>query len=70
VRQDLNFWVELCQYVPRLSFQNADDVHKVQQMLIKCDKELMELDFSPLINYLDDVRKSFSQVQAPQSQKS
>ena len=59
VRQDLNFWVQVSMYIPRVEFQNQDQVLELQSYLIDLDSELVELDFRNLIQYLQEQRKSF-----------
>ena len=61
-REDLEFWVKCCTYVPRLQFENQSQVMQLQAVLMDIDKELMELDFARLVHYLEDKRRSFNQV--------
>ena len=51
-RDDLDFWVSCCTYIPRLSFDTQSQVIQLQAVLMDIDDELMELDFSRLIHYL------------------
>ena len=59
VRQDLEFWVQVSMYIPRLEFKHQDEVLELQSYLIDLDSELVELDFRNLILYLQEQRKSF-----------
>ena len=62
VRQDLEFWVQVSMYIPRLEFKHQDEVLELQSYLIDLDSELVELDFRNLILYLQEQRKSFTQI--------
>ena len=57
VRDELDFWVKVVMFVPRLNFENIDQVMAVQGVLMEIDEELVELDFSRLIFHLQDLRK-------------
>ena len=59
VRQDLEFWVQVSMFIPRLEFKHQDEVLELQSYLIDLDSELVELDFRNLILYLQEQRKSF-----------
>ena len=50
-------------FIPRLEFQHADQVLELQSYLIDLDSELVELDFRNLIQYLQEQRKKFQQLQ-------
>ena len=58
-RVDLDFWVRCCTFIPRLQFKSQSQVIQLQSILMDIDDELMELDFSRLIHYLQDQRVQF-----------
>ena len=62
VRDDLEFWVKTVMFIPRLEFTSEEQVIAVQGILMEIDEELVELDFARLIFFLQDVRKSFKEV--------
>lgn len=52
VRDDLDFWVNVVMFVPRIEFNSEEEVISVQAILMEIDEELVEVDFSRLIFYL------------------
>jgi len=62
VREDLDFWLKILQYVPRLDYVNSQQPEMLQKTIRLLDRELVELDFSALVSYLDDVKKHFGSV--------
>lgn len=59
VRQDLNFWIEVFRFVPRLPFKSENEAVRLRNIIELLDEELVELDFSALKNYLTQIEKSF-----------
>ncbi len=55
VRKDLSFWVDFFKYVPRLPFSCAEEVEQLKGLLQELNDELVELDFSALIEYLAEI---------------
>ena len=62
VREDLQFWLDTLKYVPRLDYKQIEQVEALQTCVKNLDDELMELDFSSLLSYLDDLKRHFMQV--------
>jgi len=62
VREDLQFWLDTLKYVPRLDYRQIEQVEALQTCVKNLDDELMELDFSSLLSYLDDLKRHFMQV--------
>lgn len=53
-RDELEFWVFCCTFIPRLHFETEAQVMQLQAVLMDIDAELMELDFARLIHYLQE----------------
>ena len=53
IRRDLEFWRTMVSYVPRLDFRTKSDFKNLQRCIQNLDTELMELDFSGVLTYLD-----------------
>jgi len=66
VREDLQFWLDTLKYVPRLDYREVEQVEALHMCIKTLDDELMELDFSKLLSYLDDMKRYFMQVQVQQ----
>jgi hypothetical protein len=60
VRKDLAFWVSVFQYVPRLPFERASDVEAITRLVEQLDEELVELDFTALIEYLREIGRALA----------
>ncbi len=58
VRDNLNFWIEIFRFVPRLPYKTEHEVIWLRKIIERLDEELVELDFSALINYLAQIEKS------------
>ena len=61
-REDLEFWLKCCTFIPRLNFTSQSQVVQLQNVLMDIDKELMELDFSRLIHFLEEKRIDFTKL--------
>ena len=53
IRKDLEFWRTMVSYVPRLEFQSKKDFGNLKGCIKDLDTELVELDFSGVISYLE-----------------
>jgi hypothetical protein len=58
VREDLPFWIKTLAHLTKLDYKNIEMVKldKLITCVTMLDDELMELDFSSLIEYLKEVR--------------
>ena len=54
VRQDLEFWRQILQYIPMLELQTSQQYFSLKSTITELDDELVELDFGPILHYLDD----------------
>jgi len=58
VREDLPFWIKTLSHLTKLDYTHIDfpKLDTLINSVVRLDEELMELDFSSLIEYLKDVR--------------
>ena len=62
MRQDLDFWIAALQYTPDLEIPTLQTATALKELIIRLDTELVELDFSMLIEHLGRIEKTFTGI--------